>query len=78
MYKYHNYDITLNILQGDKALDTAVDEHDREIETLSTKVTANESLLQKLTSQLEQLKMKEQEKQQKAEEIPTATWQMVM
>lgn len=78
MYKYHNYDITLNVLQGDKVLDTAVDEHDREIETLSTKVTANESLLQKLTSQLEQLKMKEQEKQQKAEEIPTATWQMVM
>jgi prefoldin subunit 5 len=65
-------------LQGDKALDTAVDERDREIETLSTKVTANESLLQKLTSQLEQLKTEEQEKQQKAEEIPTATWQMVM
>lgn len=55
-----------------------MDERDREMETLSTKITANESLLQKLTSQLEQLKMKEQEKQQRAEEIPTATWRMVV
>ena len=65
-------------LQGDKALDTAMDEHDREIETLSTKVTANESLLQKLTTQLEQLKTKEQDEQQKMEEIPTTTWQTVV
>ena len=63
------------MLQGDKALDTAVDESDREMETLSTKITANESLLQKLTSQL---KMKEQEKQQRAEEIPTATWRVIV
>ena len=55
-----------------------MDERDREIDTLSTKATANESFLQKLTSQLEQLKTKEQEKQQKTEEIPTATWRTVM
>ena len=56
----------------------AVDERERETETLSTNVSANESLLQKLTSQLEQLKIKELEIQQKAEEIPTTMWQMVM
>ena len=56
----------------------AVNERERETETLSTNVSANESLLQKLTSQLEQLKTKELEIQQKAEEIPTTMWQMVM
>lgn len=66
------------ILQGDKALEMAVDERERETETLTTNVSANESLLQKLTSQLEQLKIKELEIQQKAEEIPTTMWQMVM
>ena len=66
------------MLQGDKALDTAMDERDREIETLSTKATANESLIKKLTGQLEQLKTKEQENQQKTEEIPTTMWQTVM
>ena len=66
------------IVQGDKALDMAVEECDKEMETLSTKVASNESHLSELTSQLEQLKIKEQEKQQKMEEIPTTMWQTVM
>ena len=64
--------------QGDKALDTVMEERDREIETLSTKAAANESHLSELASQLEQLEIKEQEKQQKIEEIPSTMWQTVM
>ena len=66
------------ISQGDKALNEAMEECKRELEAISTKVSTSESYLNKLASQLEHLKTKEQERQESSVEgITTATWQMV-
>ena len=70
--------ITLCYSQDDKTLDTTLEECSKEMEILSTKVSANESRLYELSGKLEQLKTKEQEKHQKIEEIPSAIWQRVM
>lgn len=51
---------------------------DRDLEMLGTKIATSESYLNKLTAQLEQLHTKEQEEQQTVEGIPPDTWQMVM
>ena len=64
--------------QGDKALNKTVEDCEKQLDTLSSKLVTDKSYLGELLRQLDHLQSKQEEEQARAENIPSATWQMVM